>query len=169
MPVRFLPLSEVCQLTNQWPAFDCAQTFDPIPWTGVYIFAYHETLEVRMHKTVVRSFFHWNNHHRMVNRSLMVVAFLTRLLCPACWPAHAGLLSSMGLTADTGGCRICRSRLCGVRRRLYCQLTGLAVAGRGENVGPVGHAWCFRLPDRRRNHSVRPRAGRILTLNSLCS
>jgi len=26
-----------------------------------------------------------------------LIAFLTRLLCPACWPAYAGLLSSMGL------------------------------------------------------------------------
>jgi len=26
-----------------------------------------------------------------------LLAFLTRLLCPACWPAYAGLLSSMGL------------------------------------------------------------------------
>lgn len=26
-----------------------------------------------------------------------LLAFLTRLLCPACWPVYAGLLSSMGL------------------------------------------------------------------------
>ncbi|MDQ6959162.1 MAG: hypothetical protein Q9M24_08655 [Mariprofundaceae bacterium] len=26
-----------------------------------------------------------------------LLAFLTRLLCPACWPAYAGLLTSMGL------------------------------------------------------------------------
>ncbi len=40
--------------------------------------------------------FSWRNPLVTMSGSTLL-AFLTRLLCPACWPAYAGLLSSMGL------------------------------------------------------------------------
>jgi len=38
----------------------------------------------------------WRNSLSALSGATLL-AFLTRLLCPACWPAYAGLLSSMGL------------------------------------------------------------------------
>ncbi|MDQ6996300.1 MAG: hypothetical protein Q9M82_02430 [Mariprofundus sp.] len=38
----------------------------------------------------------WRNALGAISGATLL-AFLTRLLCPACWPAYAGLMSSMGL------------------------------------------------------------------------
>ncbi len=47
---------------------------------------------------------HLSGLHKPVWRNVLgtlsgatLLAFLTRLLCPACWPMYAGILSSMGL------------------------------------------------------------------------